>query len=119
MNANKDDLISAWETRPLEEHLQNELNQTKYFLTLANEELNDLATLNAILEEEKSQTCDWHYDDDGGYCDSWNGTCGIMWAFGEDGPVENEVNFCPKCGKRINIINEESDSNEETEEESE
>ncbi len=27
--------------------------------------------------------------------------CDIAWEFSYDGPEENEVNYCPKCGLKI------------------
>jgi hypothetical protein len=44
--------------------------------------------------------CVWsRYDEDG---DTWQGSCGIAWTMIDDGtPRENEMVYCPKCGKRI------------------
>lgn len=27
--------------------------------------------------------------------------CELLWYFSEDGPYENQANFCPKCGRRM------------------
>lgn len=31
----------------------------------------------------------------------YRASCGIEWAFGDGGPRENGVRFCPDCGGRI------------------
>lgn len=55
-----------------------------------------------VLEEEKAQTCEWHYDD-GEYAGYWECSCGCLWTLEDGGPVENNMTYCPKCGKRIAI----------------
>lgn len=44
-----------------------------------------------------ADTCAWSVDDDG----IWQGDCGIIWVFDDGTPTENEVNFCPMCGRRL------------------
>jgi hypothetical protein len=45
---------------------------------------------------DQGDTCTWELD----HGDSaWAGECGIYWSFIDDGPQENGVKFCPKCGK--------------------
>lgn len=34
----------------------------------------------------------------------WFGSCGAQWEFTEDGPAENEMNFCPRCGRKLFIV---------------
>jgi len=49
-------------------------------------------------------TCEWTSctpEDD--YSDTWEGSCGVTWTFIEDGPKENRVNFCPRCGGGVVI----------------
>jgi DNA-directed RNA polymerase subunit RPC12/RpoP len=41
----------------------------------------------------------WIYDDNDGYWECKN--CSLAWVFDYDGPEENQVNFCPKCGFKI------------------
>lgn len=44
--------------------------------------------------------CVWTHDagtDD----NAWEGTCGVLWELIEGTPKENEINFCPQCGKRV------------------
>ncbi|ADX32136.1 hypothetical protein PAK_P30123 [Pseudomonas phage PAK_P3] len=31
----------------------------------------------------------------------WFSDCGLEWGFIEDGPQENGMNYCPKCGKTL------------------
>lgn len=43
-------------------------------------------------------SCDWQMQYEG----LWKGSCGITWSMDNDeGLVNNEMNFCPKCGKLI------------------
>ncbi|WP_434510122.1 hypothetical protein [Desulfitobacterium sp. AusDCA] len=42
--------------------------------------------------------CEWLEDEDGNWKCS---KCDCYWTFTEGGPKENEVNYCPTCGKRI------------------
>ncbi|ARF48861.1 hypothetical protein [Pantoea stewartii] len=44
-----------------------------------------------------SEGCKWTYDDDG----YWDSACGSSWVFNDGGPVENECNFCQKCGGKV------------------
>lgn len=30
--------------------------------------------------------------------------CGLMWNLETGGPVENEMNFCPHCGRKITCV---------------
>lgn len=27
--------------------------------------------------------------------------CGLLWVLSNGGPKDNEMNYCPKCGRRI------------------
>ena len=41
----------------------------------------------------------WVYNSDH---DAWVcQACKLEWQFMHDGPVENEVNYCPRCGLQI------------------
>lgn len=40
-------------------------------------------------------TCEWAEDGDG----IWQTSCGGSWQFFDDGPTENKVTFCHRCGK--------------------
>jgi len=47
--------------------------------------------------------CEWRCDDDVYMPDTWDGTCGVKWSFIDGGPVENNVLYCPECGKPVRI----------------
>jgi len=45
-------------------------------------------------------TCRWHYK----YECEWEyyeGECGATWYFTEGDPNENNMNYCPNCGKKL------------------
>jgi hypothetical protein len=48
-----------------------------------------------------SSKCKWELEED---TDAWIGTCKIYWVFNNGGPKDNDVNFCPKCGKSLEIV---------------
>lgn len=45
-------------------------------------------------------SCTWHCEED---INNWHSDCGYQFQFMEDGPEENGVKFCPKCGKSVAI----------------
>lgn len=47
------------------------------------------------------RTCTWTRDLD--YGDVYDGTCGVKWEFQEGGPVDHGVQFCPRCGGRLEL----------------
>lgn len=49
-------------------------------------------------EDLKERTCEWSEDDSGMWICS---KCDMAWEFTHDGLVENEVNYCHKCGRKI------------------
>lgn len=64
----------------------------------------DLATVRESIRSIKlelmghsQENCTWEEDADG----VWHGPCGISWVLEADTPSENEMNFCPKCGKPL------------------
>ena len=43
--------------------------------------------------------CEWRNGD------AWETTCGLVWGMDNDAtPAENEMHFCPKCGKRLVVV---------------
>ena len=44
--------------------------------------------------------CTWHCEED---INNWHSDCGYQFQFMEDGPEENGVKFCPKCGKPVQL----------------
>lgn len=43
-------------------------------------------------------SCIWTEDATEG---GWIGSCGIRWECDYETPVDNGMNFCPRCGKRL------------------
>lgn len=66
-----------------------------YFIK--NSRMNDLDTLLNATAQPVSNGCKWSFDDDG----YWKSACGITWVFNDGGPIENEYNFCQKCGGKV------------------
>lgn len=48
-----------------------------------------------------SLTTKWKYDDDYGYWICGNLKCCLLWCCDDGTPSENEMNYCPKCGLKI------------------
>lgn len=53
--------------------------------------------MDPALFPRSDETCEWKYDPDG----FWAGACGATWMLEEGTPHENDMNFCPKCGKLL------------------
>ena len=47
------------------------------------------------------EVCEWRYNDSEYYFET---SCKHLHIFMSDGPKENEYEFCPYCGKKINVI---------------
>ena len=43
--------------------------------------------------------CTWTRPDSDHMPDTWEASCGAMWTFTEGGPKDNDMHFCPKCGR--------------------
>ena len=56
--------------------------------------------INIPKEELQRTTCKWIQDEHNG---SWDGGCGVKWDFMNDGPLENKMNYCPRCGKKVEV----------------
>lgn len=52
------------------------------------------------LEKKLAAQCHWSCPDreDNTY---WESDCGLTWQFEDDGPKENDMQFCPKCGRHL------------------
>lgn len=62
----------------------------------------------AIVKQHSQETCNWrnNKDTDGWYewsdCGDYSSDCGLEWNMSnDDSPLENDMNFCPKCGRKI------------------
>lgn len=60
---------------------------------------------------QPSEKCEWHLHRDS--FEPWIGTCGIHWIFQDGGPKDNDVNFCPNCGKPVEVVSDTDELEEE------
>ena len=52
-------------------------------------------------EKIMNEKCKWHVSFD----EVWTSDCGLLWEFNDNGtPEQNEVYYCPKCGKKVEEI---------------
>lgn len=61
-----------------------------------------------IVKQHSQENCNWrnNKDTDGWYewsdCGDYSSDCGLEWNMSnKDSPSENEMHFCPKCGKKL------------------
>lgn len=47
---------------------------------------------------ELTATCLWEEHHLG---DFWSGACGASWIFTNGGPTDNQMTYCPQCGRRV------------------
>ena len=48
--------------------------------------------LRELAENDSERECLWSSD-----FDLWESSCGMAWAFPDEGPKENDMTYCPKC----------------------
>lgn len=48
-------------------------------------------------------TCEWRYDDN-----KWRGECGVDWWWETDELPTPNFNFCPGCGRPLEVVSEEA-----------
>ncbi len=48
--------------------------------------------------------CSWWKDMDDWDGNNWESDCGASWVFIDEGPVQNEMQYCPKCGKKLSQL---------------
>lgn len=51
-------------------------------------------------EPVQREQCMWSRPDSDHMPDTWEAGCGAMWTFTEGGPKDNDMRFCPGCGKQ-------------------
>lgn len=56
----------------------------------------------AALKERTQGVCKWKLVDDD--CNLWEGDCGALWTFEAGNPTLNEMNYCPKCGRKLEQV---------------
>jgi hypothetical protein len=59
-----------------------------------------LRAANERLKTELNRTCLWQEDSDG----NWDSECGGCYCFEYDLTEDSTYTFCPKCGRRIEIV---------------
>ena len=47
----------------------------------------------------ENEICEWHLDDE--EMNAWESACGLVWCLNEGTPKENEMAYCPKCGRHL------------------
>jgi hypothetical protein len=57
------------------------------------------AQANGAAPAPEGETCEWTDDPSG-----WQTGCGRDWQFIDDGPVENRMDYCMGCGKRVRVV---------------
>ena len=61
----------------------------------------------AIVKQHSQETCNWRNNKGTGlwechYGGDYTSDCGLEWNMSnKDSPSENEMHFCPKCGKKL------------------
>ncbi len=63
----------------------------------------------AVLASTEPEICRWWQEDES-LPDSgiWETDCGLIWELIEDGgPKEHDMAYCLKCGKPLEVVNEE------------
>ena len=51
--------------------------------------------------EDLPEACRWEYQEGEGEGCVWAGDCGVMWEFSYGSPKDNDVRFCPRCGRPL------------------
>lgn len=52
-----------------------------------------------LSEDAIKLDCVWDVHDE--EANAWEAECGLIWCFEVGGAKENEMNFCPKCGRPL------------------
>ena len=106
----------------LEQERNGKAKLADYYKTVALEHLvHGLDTAIGIVKQHSQETCNWrnNKDTDGWYewsdCGDYSSDCGLEWNMSnDDSPLENDMNFCPKCGRKIVEIQPPSEVQDET-----
>lgn len=80
--------VSRWNARPIEDALLARAEAAEREL--------------AALRERKQGVCRWRLEDDDSSL--WAGDCGAMWTFPGGNPEENDMAYCPKCGRKLEQV---------------
>ena len=104
--------MSEQNQQTLIEKLERERNAKSrladYYKTVALEHLvHGLDAAIAIVKQHSQETCNWRNNKGTGlwechYGGDYTSDCGLEWNMSnKDSPSENEMHFCPKCGKKL------------------
>ena len=64
----------------------------------------ELERYRAAEKEGRLKSCEWFETDQD--ANLWEcGNCHEEWTFIEGNPVENDMQFCPKCGAKVDVVN--------------
>lgn len=55
------------------------------------------------LIEQVKPDCEWKPHDNEYMPGTWEGKCGALWTFIDDGVVENKMHYCPQCGGKVSV----------------
>lgn len=61
--------------------------------------------------ETTNKNCGWSRSDPD--ADLWEGSCGVSWCLTEGTPTENEVKFCPNCGRPVEQLQDEPEETDD------
>ena len=62
--------------------------------------INEAYLIRKIILSEQKEPCNYTLEDDD--ANTWEcNKCGVEWALEAGTPEDNEMNYCPKCGREI------------------
>jgi hypothetical protein len=57
------------------------------------------------IQRPAAAACVWRpLEDDYPDSSDWEAGCRFVWSFGDGGPAENGLRFCPNCGETVHAI---------------
>ena len=66
---------------------------------LAPDMATEIVQLRIMVAREPQGICQWKLTDD--EWNQWSGDCGTAWTLETDDPVTNGMNYCPRCGRKL------------------
>lgn len=87
----------------------------RYLDTPESVECKNCEKLRDEIDSLTSATCTWQYAlaFDSEYSNIWDTECGNSFILGDETPEENNLHYCPYCGKKLVQLIIESESEEE------
>ena len=68
----------------------------------ANDAISEAAERLEELHATATRQCVWTVDEDYDG-DTYDGACGVKWAFTDGGVEENGAHYCPHCGGKVKV----------------